>query len=199
VHSDTRPLPLLLVSFQRSALFSNIASLSSSHRARQFHTHSVQLEMNISNLLEMVSRLVPLPVQPRRITKSLEEIMQWRSIIFNVLHNYYVIMELGTASGLVVRVLGYRSGGPGSIPGTTRKKSNGSGTGSIQLREYNWGATWKKSSGSCLGNREYGRKDPSRWPRGTLYPQELAITSPTSGGLSVGIVLSRTQTMEFFF
>jgi hypothetical protein len=25
-------------------------------------------------------------------------------------------------SGLVVRVLGYRSGGPGLIPGTTRKK-----------------------------------------------------------------------------
>jgi hypothetical protein len=36
--------------------------------------------------------------------------------------------------GLVVRVLGYRSGGPGSIPGTTRKKkSSGSGTGSTQL------------------------------------------------------------------
>jgi hypothetical protein len=44
--------------------------------------------------------------------------------------------------GLVVRVLGYRSGGPGSIPGTTRKKSSGSGTGSTQPREYNWGATW---------------------------------------------------------
>jgi hypothetical protein len=40
--------------------------------------------------------------------------------------------------GLVVRVLGYRSGGPGSIPGTTRKKkSSGSGTGSTQRREYN--------------------------------------------------------------
>jgi hypothetical protein len=40
--------------------------------------------------------------------------------------------------GLVVRVLGYRSGGPGSIPGTTRKKiCSGSGTGSTQLREYN--------------------------------------------------------------
>jgi hypothetical protein len=39
--------------------------------------------------------------------------------------------------GLVVRVLGYRSGGPGSIPGTTRKKNNGSGTGSAQPREYN--------------------------------------------------------------
>jgi hypothetical protein len=38
--------------------------------------------------------------------------------------------------GLVVRVLGYRSGGPGSIPGTTRKKCSGSGTGSTQPREY---------------------------------------------------------------
>jgi hypothetical protein len=46
-------------------------------------------------------------------------------------------------------------------------------------------------------SREYGRRDPSRWPRSTLYPQKLAITSPTSGGLSVGIVRSRTQTMEF--
>jgi hypothetical protein len=43
--------------------------------------------------------------------------------------------------GLVVRVLGYRSGGPGSIPGTTRKKSNGTGTGSTQPREYNCGVT----------------------------------------------------------
>jgi hypothetical protein len=31
-----------------------------------------------------------------------------------------------------------------------------------------------------------------------LYPQELALTSPTSGGLSVGIVRSRTQAREFF-
>jgi hypothetical protein len=30
--------------------------------------------------------------------------------------------ELDRLCGLVVRVLGYRSGGPGSIPGTTRKK-----------------------------------------------------------------------------
>jgi hypothetical protein len=40
--------------------------------------------------------------------------------------------------GLVVRVLGYRSGGPGSIHGTTRKKKcSGSGTGCTQPREYN--------------------------------------------------------------
>jgi hypothetical protein len=111
--------------------------------------------------------------------------------------------EIGSSSfdrlcGIAVRVLGYRSGGPASIPGTTRKKkSNGSLTVSTQPREYNWGATWWKSSGSCLENREYGCRYPSRSPCGTLYPQKLAITLPTSGGRSVGIVRSRTQTMEF--
>jgi hypothetical protein len=45
---------------------------------------------------------------------------------------------------------------------------------------------------------EYGSRDPSRWPHGTLYPQKLALTSPTSGSRSVGIVLSRTQAMEIF-
>jgi UbiD family decarboxylase len=30
----------------------------------------------------------------------------------------------------------------------------------------------------------------------TLYPQKLALTSPTSGGRSVGIVRSRTQATE---
>jgi hypothetical protein len=39
--------------------------------------------------------------------------------------------------GLLDSVLGYRSGGPGSIPGTTKKKGIGSGTGSTQPREYN--------------------------------------------------------------
>jgi hypothetical protein len=49
--------------------------------------------------------------------------------------------------GLMVRVLGYRSGGPGSIPGTTRfsggqkerERGNcsGSGMGSTQPHEYN--------------------------------------------------------------
>jgi hypothetical protein len=39
--------------------------------------------------------------------------------------------------GLLVRVLGYISGGPGSIPGIARKKSSVSGTGFTQPREYN--------------------------------------------------------------
>jgi hypothetical protein len=39
----------------------------------------------------------------------------------------------------------------------------------------------------------------SRRPRGTLYPQKLALTSPTSGGRSVGIVRLRTRTTQFSF
>jgi hypothetical protein len=45
---------------------------------------------------------------------------------------------------------------------------------------------------SGLESREYGRVDPSRWPRGTLYPQKLALTSTTSDSRSVGIVRSPT-------
>jgi hypothetical protein len=54
----------------------------------------------------------------------------------------------------------------------------------------------RKSNSSGLENREYGRGDPLRWQRGTLCPQKLAVTWPTSGGRSVGIVRSRTQATE---
>jgi hypothetical protein len=84
----------------------------------------------------------------------------WREESINVIYIY----QVDRLYGLVVIVLGYRSEGPGSIPGTTRKKSSGSGTGSILDR---------KSSGSCLENLEYGRRDQSRWPRGSLYPQKV--------------------------
>jgi hypothetical protein len=40
-------------------------------------------------------------------------------------------------------------------------------------------------SGSGSENREYGRRDPSRWLRGTLYPQKLELTLPATGGRSV--------------
>jgi hypothetical protein len=36
-----------------------------------------------------------------------------------------------------------------------------------------------------------GRGDPLRWPRDSLYLQKLALTSPTIGGRSVGIVRLR--------
>jgi len=81
--------------------------------------------------------------------------------------------------------------------------SSGSGTGSTQSREpreVNWGATWmKKSSGS--------RSRKQRWTAvGTrcadhvtpLYPQKLALTSPTGGGRSVRIVRVRTKVTELY-
>jgi hypothetical protein len=57
----------------------------------------------------------------------------------------------------------------------------------------------RKSSGSGLKIREYGRRDPSHWPRSTLYPPKLALISPTNRGRSVGIVCLRTQATEFSF
>jgi hypothetical protein len=50
----------------------------------------------------------------------------------------------------------------------------------------------RNSSGSGLENREYGCGD-------TLYPQKLALTSPTSGGRSVDIVRLQTKATEFLF
>jgi hypothetical protein len=50
----------------------------------------------------------------------------------------------------------------------------------------------RKSSGSSLEIWEYGHRDPSRWPRGTLYLQKLALTSSTSSGCLVSIVCSWT-------
>jgi hypothetical protein len=56
----------------------------------------------------------------------------------------------------------------------------------------------RKSSGSGLEIREYGRRDPSRWPRSILYSQKLALSSSTSNGRLVGIVRLRTEATEFF-
>jgi hypothetical protein len=59
---------------------------------------------------------------------------------------YVLYIKLLTAlyrlCGLVVRVIDYRSSGPGFDSQALPKKSSGSGTGSTQPREYNWGATW---------------------------------------------------------
>jgi hypothetical protein len=78
-----------------------------------------------------------------------------------------------------------------------KRKVVGLERGSLSLVSTTEELLHSKNSGSCLENREYGRRDPSRSPRGTRYLQTLAFTSPTSGGRSVGIVRSRTQTMEF--
>jgi hypothetical protein len=101
--------------------------------------------------------------------------------------------------GLVVRVPGYRSRSDGfdsrlyqifwQVAGLER--------GLLSLVNTTEELLERKSSGSGLEHREYGRRDPSHWPCDTLH-QKLALTSLPSGGRSVGIVCSRTQTTEFF-
>jgi hypothetical protein len=96
---------------------------------------------------------------------------------------------------LVVRVPGYRSRGPRldsrryqifwEVVGLER--------GPLSLVRIIEELHERKSSGFGLENRINGRRDPLRWPRDTLCPQKLAITSPTSGGRSVGIVRLRTK------
>ena len=75
--------------------------------------------------------------------------------------------------------------------------SRGSGTGSTQPREVNWGATWIKSSGSGPENRWTAVGIRCADHVTPLYPQKLALTSPIGGGRSVGIVRSRTKATEF--
>jgi hypothetical protein len=101
----------------------------------------------------------------------------------------------------VVRIPDYRSRGLGSIPGASRFfwEVVGLERGPLSLVSTIEELLERNSSSSGLEIREYGRRDPSRWPRGTLYPQKLALTSPISGGRSVGIVSTRTQTTEFSF
>jgi hypothetical protein len=100
----------------------------------------------------------------------------------------------------VVRVPGYRSRGPGVIPGAIRFSWEAVGLerGPLSLVSAIEELLGRKSSGSGLESREYSCRDRSRWPRGSLYPQKLALTSLTSGGLSVGVVLSRNQDTSFF-
>jgi hypothetical protein len=100
--------------------------------------------------------------------------------------------------GIVVRVLGNRSGDPDSIPGTTRKKKAvGLERGPLslvsttqELLDRKVAAPVYKTENTAVGIHHADHVAPS-------IRKNLVITSPTSGGRSVGIVRSRSQTMEF--
>jgi hypothetical protein len=64
----------------------------------------------------------------------------WKSLSLHV--TQIADLSMGSLCGLVVRVLDYRCRGPGFDSRALQKKSSGSGTGSTQPCEYNWGATW---------------------------------------------------------
>jgi hypothetical protein len=101
--------------------------------------------------------------------------------------------------GLVVRFPGYRSRVPGfhSRRYQISWEVEGLERSPLSLLSTTEELLGRNSGGSGLENREYGRGDPLRWPRDILYPQKMALTSPTCGGRSVGIVRLRTKATEF--
>jgi hypothetical protein len=126
--------------------------------------------------------------------------------LFYLLHYiilFYIIIYfiLERLCGLVVRVPGYRSRGPGFDPRPYQIfwEVVGVERGLLSLVSTIEELLGRKSSGSCLENGYYSRGDPSCWPSDTLYPQKLVPTKSTSGGRSVGIVSLWTQATEFFF
>jgi hypothetical protein len=68
--------------------------------------------------------------------------LQSMIIFFDYIKYSLSISSKDRLCGLVVRVLDYRCRGPGFDSRALQEKSSGSGTGSTQPREYNWGATW---------------------------------------------------------
>jgi hypothetical protein len=89
--------------------------------------------------------------------------------------------------GLVVGILIYRSRSPGSFPRRYQIFWEVAGLERIQLSLVSTieELLGRKRSNCGLEKREYGRRDLSRWPRGILYSQKLALTSSTSSGRSV--------------
>jgi hypothetical protein len=107
--------------------------------------------------------------------------------------------EVALVCGLVVKVSGYRSRDPGF--GSRRYKIFWEVVGlkRVPLSLVNITEEILEWKNSGTESRQSRLTDPLSWPRDTLYPQKLILTSPTSGGLSVGIVRLRTKTTEFSF
>jgi hypothetical protein len=81
----------------------------------------------------------------KNMLTKFQEKTRIRNLTLFVCTNSDVVVTVDYLCGLVVRVLGYRSRSPGSIPGPTNfLRSSGSGTESTQPREYNLGAPRKK-------------------------------------------------------
>jgi hypothetical protein len=99
----------------------------------------------------------------------------------------------------VVTVPGYISTGPGfdsqsyQIFGVVV----GLQRGALSLVSTTEELLERNSNSSGLKVQEYGRGDPLRWPHDTLYLQKFVLTSPTSGGRSVGIDHLWTKATDF--
>jgi hypothetical protein len=137
------------------------------------------------------------------------------------------IIAIDSLCGLVVRVPGYRSRGPGfdsrryqifwevvrqergplSFVSITEEllewQSSGSGSRKPRLTAVGiFFLLWEKIVNIKKRPRQcpsYPRGDLLHWPHDTLYRQKLSLTSPTIGDRSVGIVRLRTKATEFSF
>jgi hypothetical protein len=103
--------------------------------------------------------------------------------------------------GLVVRVPGYRSRGPGLDSQlyqifweAVRLKR-----GPLSLVRITEELLERKVAAPVQNTEINNRGDSLPWPRCTLYPLKLALTSLTSDDRSVGIVRWRTKAPEFSF
>jgi hypothetical protein len=108
-------------------------------------------------------------------------------------------IPLDCLCGLVIRIPGYRSKGPGSIPGTTRFSEKQSVWNWvhpalwIQLRSY-----LKEKVASPVWKPEYTVVEIRLADHATpLSQQKLALTPSTSGVCWVGIVRTRANATEF--
>jgi hypothetical protein len=73
-----------------------------------------------------------------------------------------LVSTTGRLCGLVVKVLGHRSGGPGFDSRALQEKVMGLERGPLSLVSTTEELLGRNSSGSGLESREYARRDPSR-------------------------------------
>jgi hypothetical protein len=139
--------------------------------------------------------------QDRRVKYlTIRTALQQHIVVFFFLYFRFLHFDFIQKDRSVLRVPGYRSRGPGfdsrryqifwEVVGLER--------GPLSLVSTIEELLGRKSSGSGLEIQEYGHRDPLLLPRSTLYVQKLALTSPTSGIRSVGIVHLRTKATQFF-
>jgi hypothetical protein len=99
---------------------------------------------------------------------------------------------------LVVRVPGYISKGPGfDSRGYQIFWVVDLERGPLSLGRINEEVLERKVAPPVKKTEINGRGDSLRWPRDTLYPLKLALSLPTSGSRSVGIVSWRTKAPKF--
>jgi hypothetical protein len=101
--------------------------------------------------------------------------------------------------GLVVKVPGHRSTGPGSIPDATRFSEKLWVWNGVHSASWEQLKSYLEEKVAALGQKieNTAIEDPSWRQRGPLYPRKLSLTTPRSCDRSDGIVRSGIQATEF--